>query len=279
MAEAVSSRFKEFTQYSARAPWKLNVKPFRLAPRIYFVGNEWVGAFLIDTEEGLILLDTGVFEMTYYTLENIRTLGFNPYDIKHIMLTHGHFDHTGAAQAFKELTGAKIWLDKLDADNPGVRDVGDKSLFHIIPHDVDCYYDHSEPMKFGQVTIKTILTPGHTPGTVSFLITMPDENGNPIVAAVHGGVGPLTMTDETLERIGAPMNLREVFIADCDKLKEYSVDIAIASHPAHGDLFSRCGEDPMDYSKFVNKSIWPEFLEQRKQFVIELDIKEKEKRG
>ena len=176
-------------------------------------------------------------------------------------------------------TGAKIWLDKQDEINAGVRDVGDKALFHIIPHDVDFNYDHSKPMRFGQVTIKTVLTPGHTRGTASFFITMPDDNGNPIVAAIHGGVGPLTMTDEVLERIGAPMNLREVFIEDCDKLKDYHVDIAIASHPAHGDLFSRCSKDPLDYSGFVNDKIWPEFLEQRKQFVIDLDIKEKGKRG
>lgn len=279
MGEEVSSKFNEYCLYSATAPWKLHVKPFRLAPRIYYVGNEWVGAFLVDTEDGLILIDTVVFETTYLTLENIRLLGFNPQDIRHIFLTHCHMDHTGGAEAIRQLTGAKVWMSKADADlrnNPRITGMGKMKTitFNTPPYEVDCFYDNEAAMQFGSVKIQTILTPGHTPGTTSFVITMPDENGNTVTAALHGGVGPMTMTNAIYDSLGAPHSLRRTFIEDCEKLKKIHVDIAIPSHPAHGDLFARREKDLNDYHCFVDDKQWSEFLDSRKEFVERLDRKE-----
>ena len=63
--EAVSGNFQSMSTYAWQAPWKIAVSPFRVAPRVYYVGNEWVGIYLVDTEEGLILVDTAVAENTY----------------------------------------------------------------------------------------------------------------------------------------------------------------------------------------------------------------------
>lgn len=279
MGEARSSRSREFILYSCTAPWKINVQPFRMAPRIYYVGNEWVGAFLIDTEEGLILLDTVVFETTYLTLENIRALGFDPHDIRHIMLTHAHMDHAGGAEAIHQLSGAKIWMSREDAalcQLPYIKDMylRNQPPFNYQPFDVDCYYDYSSPLQFGSVTIQPVLTPGHTPGTVSFLITMPDENGKSITVGMHGGVGPITMSNAAYDEIGAPHSLRQTFIEGCEKLKKYHVDILMASHPAHGDTFKRLGADRNDYHCFVDDTLWEKFLDERIGFIQELDAKE-----
>jgi len=282
MAEAVSGKFNDYVRDSAKAPWKINVEPFKLAPRIYYVGNEWVGAFLVDTEEGLILIDSVVFETTYLTLENIRALGFDPMNIKHIFLTHCHMDHTGGSEPIRQLTKAKVWMSQIDADlrdNPYIAGMGQRGSmqFNTPAYEVDRYYDFDKPMQFGSVTIQPILTPGHTPGTTSFVITMPGEDGIPVVAAMHGGVGPLTMTNAVYDRLGAPHSLRKRFMEDCDRLKELHVDIAIPSHPAHGDLFARRGTDPMDYHTFVDPALWTEFLNSRKHFVEELEKKENNK--
>lgn len=279
MGEAVSSNFNNYVKYSSIAPWKLAVEPFRIAPKVYYVGNEWVGAFLVDTSEGLILIDTVVFENTYLTFESIRKLGFDPKNIRHIFLSHFHFDHSAGVEAIRQYSGAKVWLDEIDEaahQNPAAAAMGGsgETAFKMLPYTVDCFYDHSKPMVFGDVTIQTIRTPGHTGGTTSFVITMPDENGKTIVAAMHGGVGPLTMTNAALAKFGWEPSVRKQFITDCDKLKEIHVDILIPSHPAHGNLFARRVEDPMDYHPFIDSTLWPKFLEERKQFVIDVDKKE-----
>ena len=284
MGTAMSRNFNQLVHDAAVAPWNLAVEPFKVAPRIYYVGNVWVGAYLIDTEEGLILLDASVFETAYQLIDSIYQLGFNPHNIKHIMVSHFHFDHNGAAKALRELTGAKVWMSKTDADlrtHPSnlaiARGKDDPySLANAMDHEVDCYYEEGKVMQFGSVTIQPILTPGHTPGAISFIITMPDENGKTLVAAMHGGVGPITMTDETYEELGVP-NLRPRFIADCDELKKIHVDIAIPSHPSHGNLMERRGDDPKDYHKLVDETEWPKFLEERKQFIIKFDAEQKEK--
>ncbi len=275
MGSAMSKNFSKCVHDALFAPWNLAVRPFRVAPRIYYVGNVWVGSYLVDTEVGLILIDCSVFETAHMLVDSIYQLGFDPHNIKHIMISHFHFDHNGAAKALRELTGAKVWMSKTDADlreHPANRAINqvDGAPFNAAFHEVDCFYEEGKVMQFGSVTIQPILTPGHTPGAVSFVITVPDEKGGKLVAAMHGGVGPITMSDETYQALGVP-NLRPRFIADCDELKKIHVDIAIPSHPSHGNLFERHGDDPMDYSGLIDPTEWPKFLEERKQFVIQLE--------
>ncbi|MPW26120.1 MBL fold metallo-hydrolase [Alkalibaculum sp. M08DMB] len=285
MSQAVSTRLKEFALYTATAPWKLYVKPFKVAPRTYYVGNEWVGIYLIDSEAGLILIDTGVYENVYLTLEGIRSLGFDPKELKHILLTHCHVDHSGGAKALRELTGAKIWLSKIDADFRTTKAnlEGIKSMdikiempeFQNHYYEVDELYNDNEPMVFGSVEITSKLSPGHTPGTTSFFIKSADESGKVIVAAIHGGVGPLTMTDKFLKTYDLPMDTRETFIHDCREMKKITVDITLPSHPSHGKLFECITADRMDYTVFIDRDSWGEFLDDRVKIVEELDAKEK----
>ena len=270
MGEAVSSKFNQYVEYTARAPWKLAVKPFRVAPDIFFIGNEWVGSYLISTEEGLIMVDTCLFENLYLTLESIHELGFDPKNIRHILLSHCHADHVGGAGAIHELTGAKIWMSRIDAgfkDNPANTEMDD--VFYVPPYRVDAFYDDEVPMRFGSIEIRTCLTPGHTPGTTSFLISGPDESGKILTAGMHGGVGPLTMREEYIKKYGLPENLRQQFVEGCEELKKINVDITLPSHPAHGELLSKRPSDPDDYHPFVNKDNWGAFLESRIGFIRE----------
>ena len=266
MADVKTKNHKEVVYNAANRPWLLWHRPFRVAPRIYYVGNTWVGAYLIDTGSGLILLDTTLFEDVYLVLESIRDLGFNPHDIRHILLSHCHIDHSGGVCAIKALSGAKVWQSKEDTEfmsRPANR-FGDG--FKAMEYDVDCYYDNDVPLELGDVSIRTLLTPGHTPGTTSFFITVPDEAGASLVVAMHGGVGVNTMNDEYFERFGEDRGLRSRFIEDCIRLKEVHVDICVPSHPAHGALFQRIGDDPMDYRPLLDPKEWPHFLDERRSF-------------
>ncbi len=61
-----------------------------------------IAAFLVETTEGIVLLETGPYA-TFPTLCNeIKKLGFSPDDIAHVFLTHIHLDHAGAAWAFAD---------------------------------------------------------------------------------------------------------------------------------------------------------------------------------
>lgn len=271
MAEAMTKNAQQVWYNAANKPWLLTQKPFRVAPRVYYVGNTWVGAYLIDTGDGLVLIDTTVFEGVYLVLESIRDLGYDPHEIKHILLTHCHVDHSGGVNQIKAISGARVWQSREDTDfmtQPANLELGDQ--FKIAEYTVDEYFDDRKTLEWGVVSIKTVLTPGHTPGTTSFFITVPDEKGSSRVVGLHGGVGPNTMTNEYFEKFGVDKGLRQRFIEDCDRLKAIHVDIAIPSHPAHGDLFARISGGSMDYTPLIDTGEWSRFLDIRKGFALQL---------
>lgn len=245
-------------------PWKVAIDPFRVAPRVYYVGNVWVGSFLIDTGEGLAIIDTTVMEDLYLLTESIRKLGFDPKDIKKIFLTHAHMDHDGAAWALKQLTGAELYLSKEDEEwrHRPEADMSETG-FKIVPYTVDHFYDDNTPIVMGNVTIRTKLSAGHTPGCTSFFVEMPDENGGKLVWGMHGGVGVNTMNTKYLQEKNLPLSLQQDFLRGCEEMKSIHVDVCTPSHPSHSDMLSRIGGDRMDYTPFVDATKWPAFLDER----------------
>jgi metallo-beta-lactamase class B len=243
------------------------VKPFKVAPHIFYVGNAWVGCFLVETKKGLVLIDTSVSETLYLTLESIRNIGFNPMDIKKILLSHAHIDHDGGARQIKEMTGAEIWLAREDLAfkaNPKIPKFTE--TMKVINYEPDCFYDDEKPIVMGDVVIRTKLTPGHTPGTTSFFVEVKDEHGKPLVWAMHGGVGTNTMSDNYFEKSGLPVSLRDRFISDCDKLKDIHVDICTPSHPAHSNMLQLASQIRKDFNPFYDPQKWAAFLDERAAF-------------
>lgn len=252
-------------------PWKVDVAPFRVAPHIYYVGNRWVGSFLIESSEGLALIDTTVMETLYLLLESIRKLGFDPKDIRKIFLTHAHMDHDGAARAIRELSGAKIYLSREDEEwrkrpEADMHDTG----FKIADYEVDEFYSDETPVVMGDVTVRTRLCAGHTPGTTSFFVTVKEDNGSPLVWGMHGGVGINTMNTAYLNQVHLPLSLQETFLKGCEDMKAVHVDVCTPSHPSHSDMLERIPADRNDYRPFVDPQKWPDFLEERKNALLEV---------
>ena len=236
-----------------------------------------MGSYLIDTGAGLILIDTTIFETVYLVLEAIYDLGYQPRDIRHILLTHCHVDHSGGVNQIRAISGATVWQSKEDTEFMRRRanlELGDD--FKIVDYTVDQFYDDHEPIRLGNVEIRTLLTPGHTPGTTSFFITVPDDKGGTLVVGLHGGVGTNTMTDTYYQKFGEDRSLRKRFIEDCDRLKSIHVDITISGHPAQGNLMGRLGDDLMDYTPLIDPEMWPQFLGKWKQHAEDLEYMSKE---
>jgi glyoxylase-like metal-dependent hydrolase (beta-lactamase superfamily II) len=74
------------------------VPPFRIFDNLYYVGNSYVCAYVLKTSAGLIMIDTLYGEFTDHSVQEMRELGFDPKDIKYVIITHGHIDHFGGAR-------------------------------------------------------------------------------------------------------------------------------------------------------------------------------------
>ena len=133
-----------------------------------------IAAFLMDTGDGLALVETGPHSTVHNLEAEVKAAGFDPKDIKHVFLTHIHLDHAGAAWYFAE-RGATIYLHPF-----GQRHMADPSKLmssarmiyqdkmdelwgemHPIPVEQLHTVDDEVEITIGNITFKSWHTPGH----------------------------------------------------------------------------------------------------------------------
>ena len=221
-------------------PWRVKniVKPFRIWGNLYFVGTEPASVHIIDTGEGLIMLDTGYQQTLYLVIHNMHLLGLKPEDLKYIVLTHGHIDHIGGARSLQELSGAKIVLGRPDREYVN----GENDLTYAKEYEMTFYetfepdvlIDDGDKIRLGNTEITAVATPGHTPGAMSYFFAVSDGERT-MRAGLHGGMGVNTMTSDYLDRYNLPYSLRDDFKNAMKRLNEEKVDIFLGNHMQHND--------------------------------------------
>ena len=252
-------------------PWEGYMEPFRIFGNLYFVGTKFVSSHVVDTGEGLILIDSQYPQCTYLLLENIRKVGLNPYDIKYILHSHGHYDHLGGTRALVELIGAKTVLGRPDRDYAnGTLDLTwAKELGHEYCEmfEPDILIDDGYVLRLGNTAIKCVSTPGHTPGVMSFFFDVTDGTDT-YRAAMFGGAGMNSMKLQFLDSYGLPHSLRDDFLNSLAKVRDEKVDILIGNHPGDVDTAGKyarmqAGEE----NPFLDTTAWHRRLDYcRKQF-------------
>ena len=88
----------------------------------------------------------------------------NRLSCKAILLTHGHYDHTGAVAAVAEETGAPVWMNRRDTRKPTENDP-----YRYAPPEGCNFYDDGDCVDVDALHFQVIATPGHTPGGVSLV--------------------------------------------------------------------------------------------------------------
>src|SRR5215207_10195881 len=94
----------------------------QLVPGVYAIPLGPVNAYLIDDSDpspdsgqSLTLIDTGIPGSAEQIMQAVRELGRQPADIRHILVTHCHPDHSGSLAALKAATGADTYMHAEDA--------------------------------------------------------------------------------------------------------------------------------------------------------------------
>ena len=160
-------------QAQSPAAWTDTIAPFRVIDNVYYVGSAGLTAWLITTRKGHILLDVGLPQNAAMVERNIRRLGFRLRDVKIILNSHAHFDHSGGIAALKRSTGARLFASAGDREalERGVY-IGseDHTEFNFPPAHVDSLIPDHGTVTLGGVTLTANITPGHTAGCTSWTL-------------------------------------------------------------------------------------------------------------
>ena len=82
---------------------------------IYKTGNRFVNWYIIDTDEGITVVDAGFPGHWSRFIEGLKSIDRQPSDVKAVLLTHAHTDHMGFAEQARRETDAQVWVHEADA--------------------------------------------------------------------------------------------------------------------------------------------------------------------
>ncbi|HEY7510307.1 MAG TPA: subclass B3 metallo-beta-lactamase [Vicinamibacteria bacterium] len=226
---------------SAQAPdtagWNKPVEPFRIVGPVHYVGTNELAAYLIATPQGHVLIDGGLPESAPLIEKSIRALGFDPAAIEVLLTTQAHFDHVGSLAALQKTSGGRVAV--MDGDVSIVESGGRTDYlfgegaaraglrYRFDPVKVDRTLHDHDTVTLGGLTLTARKTPGHTPGSTTWLTTVPDA-GKPrlVVFAASTGINPGTRLADRPSYPGIAGDFARAF----EVLESLKPDVFLGAH-------------------------------------------------
>ncbi len=260
-------------QHSSQDPaWTEKLPPLRIADRLYYVGSRELAAWLIDSGDGLILLDVGLPENAELVLGNIRKLGFDPGDVRLLLNSQAHFDHAGGLAAVKRATGARLAASKADSallERGGRGDFAWGDDLTYPPVAVDRIVANGEKMTIGKITLTAWITPGHTKGCTTWQLAVSEWPDHRQALFLCGTTAP------GYRLVGNPayQNISSDFRRSFDTWRRLPCDLFLGAHASYFAMDRKRAalDDGASSNPFVDPMGCREFLRRsEKTFEAEL---------
>jgi metallo-beta-lactamase class B len=158
-------------------------EPAKVFDNLYFVGGKLHSSWALTTKEGIILIDTIYpYNSEELVIGGMKKLGLDPKNIKYVLISHAHADHIGGAEMLQSRYKTRVvmggpdweWVEKYP------------NRYKTMAPKRDIVAADGMKITLGGTTVTIWLTPGHTPGTMSYTFTVLDR-GKPVNVAYSGG--------------------------------------------------------------------------------------------
>lgn len=233
--------------------WVTPFPAFHIIGPLYGVGMLDLSVFLITSDEGHILINTGLADSTQYIRNNIESLGFRLEDVKIILTMQAHWDHTAAMAEIKELTGAEVWATPKDArvlEDGGFSDAHFGGRESFTPVSVDRIIRQDDVIALGDLVITVHEHPGHTEGSSSYTFQVNEGGRNYDVGIVNMGTingGKRLVVGPTYENVAVD------FATTYNKQKKLDVDVWVSAHNGQYNMHDKYTPgQPYDPETFVD---------------------------
>lgn len=237
---------------AGRDGWAEPAPPARIASetgiKAWYVGTCGITTLLLDSDDGLVLIDSGVAEAADIVLGNIRKLGFDPRDVRWLLSSHEHHDHVGGHAALRRTTGAKTAAlavaarsfarGKISPEDPQRGRIAD-----FPPFPVDRILADGGALAVGSLKIAVHATPAHTPGSMSWTIARSAAEAPAMTIAYVDSATTISakgyrFTDHP-DRVAQARNGFSV-------IRNLPCHVLVTPHPSASDLFARlAGKAPL----------------------------------
>ena len=165
-----------------RANWY--APPFKVFDNLYWLGTRQHSSWALQTSNGLVIIDTNFAWATEpEIIEGLTKLKLNPRDIKYVIISHAHGDHDQGAAELQKRYGAKVVMGTPDWEATLQRPA--TAAGGVPQRDIAVGADGTK-LVVGDTTVQIIATPGHTPGTLSYIFPVKDQ-GRTVMVAYSGG--------------------------------------------------------------------------------------------
>jgi metallo-beta-lactamase class B len=222
------------------ATWNQPQAPFRVFGNTYYVGPRGLGAILITSPGGHILIDGALPESAVGIAASVRTLGFRVEDIKVILNTHAHYDHAGGIAELQRLSGAKVWASPWSArvleQGTASPDDPQASILHPMARVRNvAVLKAGGTVKIGPLSLIAHFTPGHTGGGTSWSWRS-CEAGRCLDIVYADSLTPVSSDDV---RFTGKTALLKQFDGSYAVLDRVPCDLLITPHPEASQLWQR----------------------------------------
>ena len=236
----------------ANPEWNQPVEPFRIEGNLYYVGANDVSSYLLTSPKGHVLLDSGFRETVPQIVDNVKKLGFRMEDIKYLIVSQAHYDHTAGIAELKRITKAKLLASEEDARllaRGGRGDFAFQDRFQYEPVQADTIIRDGQSVDLNGIQLKAFITPGHTKGCTTW--------------AAHVGahdavfVCGVTAPGYRLKQNKNYPNIVADFNKTFDRLEKMPCDIMLTAHASQCNLHEKRKKN-----NFVNPKDLGEFIRQ-----------------
>ena len=253
------------------------VAPFQVFGPLWYVGDNHCCPHLLDTGEGLILFDAGNAGAEAMLIQTIWEAGFNPRDVKWMIISHGHVDHVGAAMFFRRMFGTKIYIGKPDADvareHPELWLMQESTSILDDVFTADVEIEDGDVLNFGPVEITFRTVPGHTPGALAWFYNISDGTRTCRVG-YYGGFGFNTLQKKYLLEIGdTKFETRQTYLDSLAKVRNEHVDIFMPNHVNNTDIVNKAAwrqAHPDAPNPHIDPELWGKYLDQKREDLLKL---------
>lgn len=230
-----------------RSTWTQPQAPVKIFGNSYWVGTRGLGAILITSPSGAVLIDGAVRESAADIAKNITTVGVRLSDVKLILNTHAHNDHAGSLAELQRLTGATVAALPWSAEvlRSGQKDRKDPQFDTNTPPSekvatVKTIKD-GEALQAGGVTVKAHKTGGHTPGGTSWTWRS-CEDGRCVDIVYADSMTAVSADSFRFTDAKTYPEVLDDFAKGVAFLRAVSCDILVTPHPEASDFWARAAK-------------------------------------